>query len=76
MNAKIKNMKTYNFKTNINCSGCVANIKPHLDGNQDVREWKVDTTDPAKLLSVQTENLSSEEVKAIITKAGFKAEEV
>jgi copper chaperone len=69
-------MKTFNFKTNINCGGCVASIKAHLDRNKDIREWKVDTADPAKLLSVQTDNLSWEDVKAIVEKAGFKAEAV
>ncbi|HWJ92397.1 MAG TPA: hypothetical protein VNR87_14875 [Flavisolibacter sp.] len=37
-------------------------------------QWEVHTNDPAKLLTVQTENLNEEEVKAIVARAGFKAE--
>ena len=64
-------MKQYQFKTNINCSGCVAKVTPHLNENSAIKEWDVD-----KLLTVQTENLMEEDVKAIVQKAGFKAEKV
>ncbi len=67
-------MKQYKFKTNINCSGCVAKVTPHLNAAEDVKEWKVDTANPDKVLMVETENLEEDEVEAIIAKAGFKAE--
>lgn len=69
-------MKQYQFKTNINCGGCIAAVTPHLNGNKDIKEWKVDTTNPNKILTVTTENLASDEVKAIVQKAGYKAEEL
>ena len=69
-------MKQYQFKTNINCSGCVAKVTPVLDQNPDVKEWQVDTNNPSKILTVQTENLKEDEVKALVQKAGFKAETV
>ena len=69
-------MKQYQFKTNINCSGCVAKVTPHLNENSAIKEWDVDTKNPNKLLTVQTENLMEEDVKAIVQKAGFKAEKV
>lgn len=71
---KYDNMKEYQFKTNINCGGCVAKVTPSLNENADIREWKVDTANPNKTLTVQTENLKEEDVKAIVNKAGFKAE--
>ena len=74
LNYKTKSMKQYQFKTNINCSGCVAKITPHLNAAKDVKEWKVDTTNPAKVLTVETENLGADEVETIVAKAGFKAE--
>jgi copper chaperone len=67
-------MKQYQFKTNINCSGCVAKMTPLLNENPDVKEWNVDTNNPNKVLTVQTDSLHEEDVKAIVQKAGFKAE--
>ncbi|HWJ27916.1 MAG TPA: heavy-metal-associated domain-containing protein [Flavisolibacter sp.] len=69
-------MKQYQFKTNINCSGCVAKVTPVLNGNENIKEWKVDMTSPNKILTVETEHLDEEAVKAIVQKAGFKAEKV
>ena len=67
-------MKQYQFKTNINCSGCVAKVTPALNENPDIKEWNVDTANPAKVLTVETDNLVEDDVKAIVQKAGFKAE--
>ena len=67
-------MKEYQFKTNINCGGCVAKVTPVLNNNPDVKEWKVDTSNPNKVLTVKTDNLQEDDVKALVQKAGFKAE--
>lgn len=67
-------MKQYQFKTNINCGGCVAKVTPVLNAEPQIKEWKVDTASPNKVLTVQTENLGEEEVKGLVQKAGFKAE--
>ena len=67
-------MKQYQFKTNINCGGCVAKVTPVLNQSKEIKEWTVDTNNPNKILTVATENLGEEEVKAIVSKAGFKAE--
>lgn len=67
-------MKTYKFKTNINCGGCIATVTPHLNANKDIKEWKVDTTNPNKILTVETDTLKGDEVQAIVRKAGYKAE--
>lgn len=69
-------MKQYQFKTNINCSGCVKNVTPYLDANNEIKSWSVDTGNPNKTLTVETENLDEEAVKAIVQKAGFKAEKI
>jgi copper chaperone len=66
-------MKIYQFKTNINCSGCVAKITPHLDSTEGIVDWKVETNNIDKLLTVKT-NLGDEEVKKIVETLGFKAE--
>lgn len=67
-------MKEYQFKTNINCGGCIAKVTPSLNANPDIKEWNVDTTNPNKILTVKTDNLIEDDVKGIVAKAGFKAE--
>lgn len=69
-------MKQYQFKTNINCSGCVARVTPVLNGNEEIKNWKVDIENPQKILTVETESLNQDQVKAIVQKAGYKAEQL
>lgn len=69
-------METLEFKTNINCGGCVAKVTPHLNSNPGIREWNVDTNNPKKVLTVKTEILKAEDIKAIVQQAGFKAEKL
>ena len=68
-------MKTYKFKTNINCGGCVAGVTPFLNELNDIK-WEVDTENPQKILTVQSENVSEEEIKNAVKKAGFEIETV
>lgn len=67
-------MKKYQFKTNIKCSGCVEKVTPTLNNNAEIKEWNVDTAHPSKVLTVQTDRLNEEQVKELVSKAGFKAE--
>ena len=69
-------MKEYQFKTNINCGGCVAKVTPVLNDAKDVAEWNVDTANPAKVLTVKTESLDEEQIAGLVAKAGFKAEKL
>jgi copper chaperone len=64
-------METLQFKTNINCSGCVAKVTPKLNEAQGILSWKVDTENPDKVLTVQTNDLPRESVINIVKKAGF-----
>lgn len=68
-------MKTLKFKTNINCSGCVATVTPVLNNQEGIEKWEVNTNDPQKILSVETE-LSPEEIIKKVNSAGYKAEVV
>ena len=67
-------MKVIKLKTNINCGGCIASVTPFLNANPDIKKWEVDTSNPQKVLTVQTEDLEANDIKAIVQKAGFKAE--
>lgn len=64
----------YQFKTNINCGGCVAAVTPHLSANKEIKHWEVDTKNPQKILTVETDLLTGDKVKEIVEKAGYKAE--
>jgi copper chaperone len=68
-------MKTLNFKTNINCEGCVAKISSHLEQKTKINNWEVNTDDLQKILTVETD-LSEMEIKEIVSNAGFKVEAI
>ncbi|MGE9311112.1 heavy-metal-associated domain-containing protein [Niabella sp. CJ426] len=68
--------KEFQFKTNINCGGCVASVKPHLDNAEGVCHWSVDTANKDKVLTVKSTGITEEEVIETIQKAGFKIEPV
>jgi copper chaperone len=63
------------FKTNINCSGCVAQATPFLNETCGVGNWEVDTNDPGKVLTVRSGDISSKEVQEAVEKAGFRVEQ-
>lgn len=69
-------MSTLKFKTNINCSGCVAKVTPVLNELPGIIKWEVDTTAAQKILSVESSELKADDVKQALSKVGFKAEEV
>ena len=69
-------MEKYQFRTNINCSGCLARVTPFLDGNQQIKRWEVETDHPKKILTVEAEGLTDADIKAIVTKAGFNIERI
>lgn len=66
--------KNLQFRTNINCGGCVASVKPHLDNAEGICHWDVDTDNKDKILSVHSEGITTAQVLEIVEKAGFKAE--
>lgn len=69
-------MKTLKFKTNINCGNCVRTVTPHLNGLMDVESWSVDTDNPEKILSVESETGDQNEVVEAVTQAGFTIEPI
>ncbi|MFA6057565.1 MAG: heavy-metal-associated domain-containing protein [Taibaiella sp.] len=69
-------MKTLKFKTNINCSGCINSVTPHLNATEGITNWNVDIQNADKVLTVETEELTSDVITGIITKAGFAIQEI
>jgi copper chaperone CopZ len=64
----------FQFKTTINCGGCVAAVKPHLDAAAGICHWEVDTASKDKILSVHSNGITKEQVMATVQKAGYKIE--
>lgn len=69
-------MKTIEVKTNIMCGSCVAKVTPTLNETVGEQNWKVDTTNPKKILTVTTENMNEAEVIEAVEKAGYKGEKL
>lgn len=73
-NANVTEEKIYQFKTNINCSGCIASVTPHLKKLEGITHWQVDTNNSNKVLTVKTNLVSKEEIIKTVTDAGYKIE--
>ncbi len=69
-------MKTLRFKTNINCTKCLAKVTPFLDRKEGIQSWKVDIDNPDKILTVETDQLEREDILKTIKRTGFDAEPV
>lgn len=67
-------MKELKFKTNINCTGCLSKVTPALDAKEGIAEWQVDLQDDDRTLTVETTDLTEEEIQAVVAEAGFSAE--
>jgi copper chaperone len=66
-------MKSYKFKTNINCGNCVKSVTPFLDDLKDA-EWHVNTNDKRKVLEVKTDSLTEKEIIDKVHEAGYEAQ--
>jgi copper chaperone len=64
------------FKTNINCGGCKAKVTPFLDQLNGIKKWEVDLDNSDKVLTVEANEITPEEVSGTVEKAGFKAEKI
>lgn len=69
-------MNTLKFKTTINCSACVAKVTPVLEAQENIQNWDVDTTNPDKILTVNSDDLDEEDLVKSLQKIGFKAEKI
>ncbi|MCP9236318.1 heavy-metal-associated domain-containing protein [Lewinella sp. JB7] len=68
-------MKTLQFKTNINCGGCVRGVTPSLDGHDSIKSWKVDLQSDDRILTVEVEDsVTPAEVSRTVSEAGFSAQ--
>jgi hypothetical protein len=47
-------------------------VKPHLDNDPAIHRWSVDTADPNKVLTVEGDELSAQQVEWDVAKGGFR----
>ena len=67
-------MKELKFKTNLNCGGCVSKVQSEFDNAEGICHWNVDTDNSDKILTVNSEGISEDEVIKIVQSKGFNAE--
>ncbi len=65
-------MQTLKFKTNINCGSCIKAVTPTLNQEAGAGNWQVDTANPDKVLTVNSDRLTSEQIVQAVENAGFK----
>jgi len=66
-------MKSYKFKTNINCNGCINTVTPYLNQLESA-EWKVDIKDKRKILEVHSEQATEKDIIDKVKEAGYEIE--
>lgn len=66
--------KEFQFKTNINCGGCIKAVTPFLNKTEGIDYWEVDINNKDKTLTIKSNGITEQEVIETVQKAGFKAE--
>jgi copper chaperone len=69
-------MDKFQFKTNIKCGGCVAQVTPYLDALEGVEKWEVNIQNPDKILTVLADGAKANQIKEAVIQAGFKVEKL
>lgn len=59
------------FKTNINCGNCVRTVTGFLNDVKGIEKWEVDTNNPDKILTIEGNDVTVEEVVLAVEEAGF-----
>ena len=54
----------------------MSKVQADLDKAEGIQEWKVDTENPDKILTVSSRGITEEEVINIVKSKGFKAEPI
>ena len=62
------------FKTNIKCGGCIVTVTPFLDKSVGAQHWQFDTASLNKVVTIQADGVSAEQIQQAVQQAGYKAE--
>lgn len=64
------------FKTTINCGNCLAKVKPFLDKVGGVDNWSVDLDNPDKILTVEANGATQDQIIDAVESVGFDIEKI
>lgn len=67
-------MEKLQFKTNINCQNCVRTVSGFLNEVKGIKHWSVDTENPEKILTVETDEHLEAAIIEAVEEAGFDIE--
>lgn len=62
------------FKTNIMCASCIEKVTPVLNKISGAENWNVQTNDPKKILTVDSDKNHEQEIINALQEIGYKAE--
>lgn len=68
--------KTFKFKTNLKCEGCVAKVKSGLDAAPEIVRWSVDLNNPDRVLTAEMNSEDFPVVQKVLSQAGYKADKI
>ncbi len=66
-------MNTLEFRTTICSECCIKNLANYFS-NTKIKYWNVNLHHPLKVLTVEQDDITAEEVIAVVTKAGYEIE--
>ena len=69
-------MEQLKFKTSIKCTGCLDKVTPQLNNTHGIENWEVDLKNPDKVLTVNAQNASEEDVVKAVKKVGLEIERI
>lgn len=58
------------FKTNINCNGCIRSVSGFINEVPGIEHWEVDIDNPEKILTVEG-SVTAQAVIEAVEEAGF-----
>lgn len=64
-------MKEFTFNTTVNCGKCVKAVSIFLDEVAGIKNWKVDTDNPDKVLTVVADFEEPTAIIEAVKEAGF-----
>jgi copper chaperone len=65
-------MKTFKFKTTINCAGCISKVTSTLNKTVGENNWNVDITTPDKILTITTNTATPSKIQEAVQSLGFQ----
>ena len=54
----------------------MSKVKPFLDELEGVIKWEVDIENPQKILTVQSSEISADQIQEAVIKAGYQLEDL